>query len=322
MVSRAAYGRCARALVAAAGLAVACGGATKQAGGLEVVISTNLTAPTAYNKLEVSVAQEIAPGGSFDTLFDQTSAVGVTGGVTLPTTVAITAGSAADQLALVTVTALLGTKIVIQDVARVQVPTDRVAELDVFLGQACVGIVCASGETCAPTTGSCVSNVVTMLPSYEGDGGVEASMDDGSLGGTSSGLMSTSAGTGTSTTGGSTSSSSGSGGSGGVGSSGTATTSSSGTSGTTATTGTSTGTSGGTTGTSSTSSGTGTTGTSGTGTGGSATSSGVSVDAGPSIDSGLCGGTGQSCCSSAPICLPGYLCAMPERLCFCPGSCP
>jgi hypothetical protein len=168
-----------------AGVAVACAGEVKNQPGLEVLISTNL-AQNQYNALHVEVQQEKSPGSNqWSTLLNQTNPV--PNPTTLPTRVSIAAGSAADQEALVTVTALLGTQPVVQEVAQVQVPTDRVGELDVFLAQTCIGkLSCNTGTTCDPNSGQCISNVVMSVPDYAGATGGGGSGGGGS-GGMSSG---------------------------------------------------------------------------------------------------------------------------------------
>jgi hypothetical protein len=216
-----------RALVVGSALAlvVACGASTKQQGGLEVVIRSDLPAGS-FNHLHVKVEQEVSPGGAWNTLLDVPD-----GAPTLPTRLAITAGSAADQEARITVTALLGTQVVVQDIAQVQVPTDRVGELDLLLSQVCVGVVCSDpNKTCDPTSGLCVSNMVTTIATFGEDAGADAGPDAESgtsgTGASSSGTLGSSSGPPTTSTIGGTTigSSSGFGSSSGLGTTGTGTT--------------------------------------------------------------------------------------------------
>jgi hypothetical protein len=144
-----------------------CSGKTTQAAGLEVIVATSgLTAGTDFDTVEIVVQQETSPGGAWHQLFDTPRRV--PSEITLPTTFSIQAGSSPDQDALIEVTALKGGTAVVQRVAQVQVPTDRVAELLMVLAADCVGKVttCPNGS-CQPATGACGPNIIaTTLPNY------------------------------------------------------------------------------------------------------------------------------------------------------------
>jgi hypothetical protein len=179
-----------RAVIVGSALAlvVACGASTSQQGGLEVVVRTNLPAG-AFDHLRVKVEQESSPGGSWITQFDFIQDIAA---VTFPARVSIAAGTAADQEARVTAVALLGmTDVVVEDIAQVQVPTDRVGELDLLLSEECVGKTCGANQTCDPATGLCISNVVNTVATFQEDGGTDA-MAEAGPGTTSSGTTGTS----------------------------------------------------------------------------------------------------------------------------------
>ena len=202
-------------------LAVACSpAASAPSTGLMVIISTNL-GPTEFDSIQVSVSQEQTPGGSWHTWLDETWSVPAE--LQLPTTVFIQAGSAADQDALLQVSALLSGQPVVLRVAQVQIPTDRVAEIRLVLAESCKGHVqiagaegeaesmCPAGQSCQPGTGACGDSVVptSELPTYApgdetmdagvidyvtGDGSSEdAASDSGSGSGSSGGSDATAA---------------------------------------------------------------------------------------------------------------------------------
>jgi hypothetical protein len=142
----------------------ACGGQTKQAGGLEVIVETNLPS-SSYNELTIDVAQGTG-NGQWDTLFHQAQAV--PNQLTLPTRLAIQAGSSSNQQALITVTAFQNVKPIVQNVAEVQVPTDHVGEIVIYLATSCTNqLSCPTGSTCNPSTGMCDSDVVTSVAEYQ-----------------------------------------------------------------------------------------------------------------------------------------------------------
>lgn len=75
---------------------VECSGQTAQAGGLEILIATNLSTPGDFDSMEVQVSQQTseADGGEWATLFDNDFLV--PGETTLPTSFSIAAGTSAD----------------------------------------------------------------------------------------------------------------------------------------------------------------------------------------------------------------------------------
>jgi hypothetical protein len=168
---------------------VACSGKVNQAGGLEVVISVqNLQAGTDFDWLKIDVAQETnAAQGTWGTshnLYDQAA----TQPAFFPTSVALLAGSSADQTVRVTVTALLGGMagtVVVQSEAETTVPTDRVLELDMYLSRSCVNVPCDAGKSCVGGTCTAITQV-TLVPYTQGAGNSGGTMS-GSSGGTSSG---------------------------------------------------------------------------------------------------------------------------------------
>ena len=160
------------------GIFVACSGTTKQEGGLELLIGTNL-APSELDAIGLKIVQETdgPDGGQGQTLYDN-EAIAVPGETTLPTTFSIAAGAGPDQVAHIYLTAYLNTKPVVLREVVVQVPTDRVAQLELILAQSCYGQVnvvngqaqpaCSAGESCQPATGACGSSIVdpSTLPPY------------------------------------------------------------------------------------------------------------------------------------------------------------
>ena len=109
-------------LLSSAVVALACSGKVTEAGGLEVQISVqSLQVGTDFDTLKVDIAQEAQQGGAWQSrnYYDG----GVTA-ATFPTNVAIVAGSSADQNVRVTVSALLGTTLVVNSEAQTTVPTD------------------------------------------------------------------------------------------------------------------------------------------------------------------------------------------------------
>ena len=98
----------------------------------------------------------------------------------------------ADEV-LITVTAYLGVTPVVQRVAQVQVPTDRMATLYPWFRPAFAKVkevtglegepvsTCATGESCQPTTGTCGSNRidVSALPTFVPGQSLDAGADGG-----------------------------------------------------------------------------------------------------------------------------------------------
>ena len=171
----------------------ACGGKTKQAGGLEVIVTTSgLQAGTDFDTIELVAEQETSPG-VWHKLFDAPRKV--PSEITLPTTFSIQAGSSRDQDALITLTAFSNGAALVQRIVQVQVPTDRVAELLMVLSSRCAGKVtsCSNGS-CQPQSGNCDSNIVdpTTLPNYvAGDENhPDASISSGASSGAATGMAS------------------------------------------------------------------------------------------------------------------------------------
>ncbi len=165
---------CAMAIMACAVMA-ACSGKTTQAGGLEVVLRTDMPVPAAFDSLHVEISQQIA-GGKWNLLLKND--LPVQDDASLPTTISITAGSSGDQEALVEVTATKdGAPVVLREI-QVQVPTSRVALLDVLISSACAGKLQVVGgvattscadptQSCQPDTGACgATNDTKALPPY------------------------------------------------------------------------------------------------------------------------------------------------------------
>lgn len=156
----------------------ACSGKTVPAGGLMLIIATNLNAPTEFDTLRVEVSQEISPGQWGTPLL--ANDFRVPDEAMLPTTVAIAAGKNADQNARIRVIALKGTSPQVLRQVEIQVPTQRVAALKLVLADPCLGQVrvddqmmvqstCPDpSQSCQPDTGVCGPNLVdsSMLPDY------------------------------------------------------------------------------------------------------------------------------------------------------------
>jgi hypothetical protein len=179
----------------AALLGVACSTSPGPVAGLELVISAEgLTAPKDFDDIRLQVSQQIDAGG-WRLLWDRDYLV-PSAEATLPTTFTLFAGQSPDEV-LIAVTAYQALngqaagQPIVQRVAQVQVPTDRMAALYLVLAKACEGQVitgvsgeptpkCPSGESCQPATGQCGSNIIgsSMLPSYEP--GDASALDSGS----------------------------------------------------------------------------------------------------------------------------------------------
>ena len=85
---------------------VACSATTEPAGGLQIIVATNLLAPTEFDTVRLEVRQEVAPGQWSSPLI--ANDFRVPGETTLPTTFAIVAGKSTNQNALIRVVALKG----------------------------------------------------------------------------------------------------------------------------------------------------------------------------------------------------------------------
>jgi formylglycine-generating enzyme required for sulfatase activity len=159
--------------------AFACSRKTTQAGGLELLIATNLTSPTQFDSITLEVQQQTTAGTFGPPLIDTNFLV--PGETSLPTSFAIVAGSSPDQVVLIQLVALLHDQPVDLREVEVQVPTDRVAQLTLILSESCLGQVttsvggqvvstCPSGQSCQPATGKCGTNAIPT-PSTTFDGG-------------------------------------------------------------------------------------------------------------------------------------------------------
>jgi hypothetical protein len=160
-------------LVSLALVVSACAGQTAQ-GGLEVTITTaGLQLGTDFDAIEGVVMQETSPG-QWHKLFDVAQYVPQP--ISLPTTLAIRAGTDPDQDALIEVSALKNGAPVVERVVQTQVPTDRVTQLAIVLSADCLGKVaaCPAGESCQPDTGQCGPNTRLLAAGAEAALGADA----------------------------------------------------------------------------------------------------------------------------------------------------
>jgi len=160
------------------GAIVACSANTEPAGGLQLIVATNLLAPTDFDTVRLEVRQEVSQGQWGSPLI--ANDFRVPGETTLPTTFAIVAGKSANQNALIRVIALKGQRPLVLREVQIQIPTTRVAALRFVLASSCAGKLkvdatgsaqsaCADPlQSCQPDTGACGSTVVdpASLPNY------------------------------------------------------------------------------------------------------------------------------------------------------------
>ncbi|MDP9152312.1 MAG: hypothetical protein M3O36_20495, partial [Myxococcota bacterium] len=151
-----------------------CTQTTKQAGGLELILRSDLDVPQAFDNVHVEISQQTSAGWDLKLNHD----FAVSGGSSTLGTLSIAAGSSPDQEALVDVTAIRGGSPVIFSETVVQIPTDRLAELVILLGKACIGKFatadggiassCPMSQTCDPQTGGCVTTAIdsATLPTF------------------------------------------------------------------------------------------------------------------------------------------------------------
>jgi hypothetical protein len=147
-----------------------CNAKTTQAGGLEMVIATDMATPATFDTVHVDIEQRTAAGGWSPPLLDKFYVI--PSEITLPTTISIAAGSSPYQEVLVTVTGLKGGlagQIFVQRVVQTQVPTDRLAELTMELASVCAGkLDCPMGDSCQPSAhgnvvaGSCGADAIDV----------------------------------------------------------------------------------------------------------------------------------------------------------------
>jgi hypothetical protein len=165
-------------------LIVACGGTTKQAGGLEVLLETDMPTPQSFGTVDVKLEQQAA-GGTWRSLLDHPFVI--PSEMTLPTTFALEAGSSAFQTVRITATAIGGDPKapIIQRVVETQVPTDHVGEVVVSLSSTCLGKVSCpvTGDSCQPDSGLCAPTTVTASRPYNpgdlADAGIASIRDAG-----------------------------------------------------------------------------------------------------------------------------------------------
>lgn len=166
----------------------------KPVNGIEMVISADgLSAPADFDDIRLEVSQ--AAGAGWSKIWDRDYQV-PSMEATLPTTFTLIGGTAADEV-LIALTAYKGGAAgqpVVERVAQVQVPTDRLAALYLVLAQDCEGQVtttgaegeptptCGAGESCLPTTGACgpdainASTLPTFVPGQSLDAGPDAGL--------------------------------------------------------------------------------------------------------------------------------------------------
>jgi hypothetical protein len=156
--------------------AAACSSKAVSSNGLMVILSTDMKTPDDFDTMRVEVSEQAS--GTWQTLLS--SDFVIPGETRLPTTLAIAAGSSANEEVLLRILALSHGRPRVLREAQLQVPSDRVAELRLVLARVCDGQVkivsdaadpdssCASGESCQPSTGACGSNLVdsATLPTY------------------------------------------------------------------------------------------------------------------------------------------------------------
>jgi len=139
---------------------LACGGKTKQAGGLEVIIATDMPTPATFGTVNVKVQQQVTADGIWGPPLLERDYV-IPSEMILPTTVAVVAGASSYQEVLITVTGLAGEgnskQAIVQRVVRTQVPTDKLLEVLIVLSSNCLGKVrCPMSEdSCQPDLGIC-----------------------------------------------------------------------------------------------------------------------------------------------------------------------
>ncbi len=171
---------CAAAFVATVCASViACSTAPKGDAGLELIVAADGLGAMDFDRIRLEISQQ--DGSGWDKLWDNEYLV-PSNEAKLPAAFTLLAGQSAQEV-LISVTALQGAQPVVQRLAQVQVPTDRLADLWLILAKVCVGTVtatgaeaepqstCKAGESCQPTgpsAGQCGSNIIvtTTLPTY------------------------------------------------------------------------------------------------------------------------------------------------------------
>jgi len=188
-----------RALFGGFGIAlstVACSSTSaKPATGIEMVISADhLTAPADFDDIRLEVSQ--LSGSTWSKIWDRDYQV-PSMEATLPTTFTVLGGQTADEV-LIALTAYkggAGGQPIVERVAQVQVPIDRLAALYMVLAQVCEGQVtstgaegeptptCPTGESCLPSTGRCGSDTIdaNALPTFVPGQSLDAGPDAGAI---------------------------------------------------------------------------------------------------------------------------------------------
>jgi hypothetical protein len=162
-----------------------CGGKVTQAGGLELILETDMPTPDSFDTLNVELQQQTATGWS---TFHHRDYL-IPSEIKLPSTMALVAGSSPYQEVLITVTGILGTQPIVQRVVQTQVPTDRVSEVLIVLSHVCVGqVTCPkAGDSCQPDMGACGPGMQPMLLPYSPADLADAGVPSAEAGGMSTG---------------------------------------------------------------------------------------------------------------------------------------
>jgi hypothetical protein len=167
-------------------LVVACTGTTKQAGGVELLLETDMPTPATFDTVDLKLEQQAA-GGTWRSLLDRDYVIPTE--MSLPTTFALEAGSSPYQTVRITATGLVGNPKmpVVQRVVETQVPTDRVGEVVIALSSTCLGKVSCpiTGDSCQPGSGLCAPTMVTTARPYNpgdlADAGVASTAGPGHM---------------------------------------------------------------------------------------------------------------------------------------------
>jgi hypothetical protein len=148
--------------------------------GLEIVISADgLSAPADFDDIRLEISEQTASGG-WNKLWDRDYEVPSLEAPSLPTEFTLFSGPSTEEV-LIAVTAYSASETpVVQRVAQVQVPADRMAALYLVLAKVCEGQVavtgaegeptstCPAGQSCQPSTGKCGPNTIdpATLPTF------------------------------------------------------------------------------------------------------------------------------------------------------------
>jgi hypothetical protein len=174
------------AICAVLGLLVGCAGKTTQAGGLELILESDMPTPATFDTVNVKVQQQVTADGQWGPALLERDYV-IPREMVLPTTIALVAGSSPFQEVLITVTALAGTtskQPLVQRVVKTPVPTVGVSEVLIVLSANCLGkVICpTSGDSCQPDVGMCGPGtpppLVPYLPGDLADAGVPTTVWD------------------------------------------------------------------------------------------------------------------------------------------------